>query len=148
MLCLLCPMLSSPLSSPVNSNAHSYTPWPVEEILARTNHNTLQKIYNLPPFTSPLEFLTTLALTTGRLLKVVFLTSSILSHIIGTSFSSRHRTHVIFSIRAAPQTSWPLRDILSQTGTTRKSPTSPCLQPSIRHPFLLRSLPPPFQRTR
>jgi ribosome biogenesis GTPase A len=42
----------------------------VEEILARTDAQTLRDIYNLPPFTSTLEFLTMLALTTGRLLKV------------------------------------------------------------------------------
>ncbi|EPQ53133.1 P-loop containing nucleoside triphosphate hydrolase protein, partial [Gloeophyllum trabeum ATCC 11539] len=41
----------------------------VEEIVARTEKETLQKIYNLPPFGSTLEFLTMLAMTTGRLLK-------------------------------------------------------------------------------
>ncbi|KAH7912097.1 P-loop containing nucleoside triphosphate hydrolase protein [Hygrophoropsis aurantiaca] len=41
----------------------------VEEILARTEHHTLQKIYNLPDFQSTLEFLTMLALSSGRLLK-------------------------------------------------------------------------------
>ncbi|KZT30255.1 P-loop containing nucleoside triphosphate hydrolase protein [Neolentinus lepideus HHB14362 ss-1] len=41
----------------------------VEEIVARTDSETLQKIYNLPQYTSTLEFLTMLAMTTGRLLK-------------------------------------------------------------------------------
>ena len=45
---------------------------PVEEILARTEHETLQKLYNLPQFSSTLEFLTMLALSSGRLLKVRF----------------------------------------------------------------------------
>ena len=42
----------------------------VEEILARTETERLMKIYNLPTFSSTLEFLTMLALSTGRLLKV------------------------------------------------------------------------------
>lgn len=42
----------------------------VEEILARTEPETLQKLYNLPQFSSTLEFLTMLALNSGRLLKV------------------------------------------------------------------------------
>ncbi|KAK1223667.1 nuclear GTP-binding protein nug1 [Marasmius sp. AFHP31] len=41
----------------------------VEEILARTSKETIQKTYNLPEFSSTLEFLTMLALTSGRLLK-------------------------------------------------------------------------------
>lgn len=41
----------------------------VEEILARTEHETLQKLYNVPQFSSTLEFLTMLALNSGRLLK-------------------------------------------------------------------------------
>ena len=41
----------------------------MEDILARTDPLTLQKIYNLPTFGSTLEFLTMLSLTTGRLLK-------------------------------------------------------------------------------
>lgn len=41
----------------------------VEEILGRTEHETLQKLYNLPQFSSTLEFLTMLALNSGRLLK-------------------------------------------------------------------------------
>ncbi|KAI0315678.1 P-loop containing nucleoside triphosphate hydrolase protein [Amylostereum chailletii] len=41
----------------------------VEQILARTEKEKIMKIYNLPDFTSALEFLTMLALNTGRLLK-------------------------------------------------------------------------------
>jgi len=41
----------------------------VEEILARTEAERLMKIYNLPTFSSTIEFLTMLALSTGRLLK-------------------------------------------------------------------------------
>ncbi|KAH7922290.1 P-loop containing nucleoside triphosphate hydrolase protein [Leucogyrophana mollusca] len=41
----------------------------VEEILSRTEQQTMQKIYNLPQFQSTLEFLTMLALSSGRLLK-------------------------------------------------------------------------------
>ncbi|KAH7100300.1 P-loop containing nucleoside triphosphate hydrolase protein [Auriculariales sp. MPI-PUGE-AT-0066] len=39
----------------------------VEVIVARSDAETLQKLYKLPPFATPLEFLTMLALTTGRL---------------------------------------------------------------------------------
>lgn len=42
----------------------------VEEILSRTPPATLQKLYSLPEFTSTLEFLTMMALSSGRLLKV------------------------------------------------------------------------------
>jgi hypothetical protein len=42
----------------------------VEEIMARTPPATIQKIYNLPEFGSTLEFLTMMALSGGRLLKV------------------------------------------------------------------------------
>ncbi|KAF8882975.1 hypothetical protein BD779DRAFT_1647825 [Infundibulicybe gibba] len=41
----------------------------VEEILARTPSETLQKIYNLPEFGTTLDFLAMLALTSGKLLK-------------------------------------------------------------------------------
>lgn len=41
----------------------------VEEIIARTTQPALQKIYNLPEFSSTLEFLTMLAMNSGRLLK-------------------------------------------------------------------------------
>lgn len=40
-----------------------------EEILERTAHDELQRIYSLPNFTSTLEFLTMLALSSGRLHK-------------------------------------------------------------------------------
>lgn len=43
---------------------------PVEEIVGRTPPETLQKIYKIPEYNSTLEFLTMLALTNGRLLKV------------------------------------------------------------------------------
>lgn len=42
----------------------------VDEILARTEKEKIQRIYNLPEFGSGLEFLTMLALSTGKLLKV------------------------------------------------------------------------------
>lgn len=42
----------------------------VEQILSRTDHELLRKIYNLPRVEETLEFLTMMALTTGRLLKV------------------------------------------------------------------------------
>ena len=48
---------------------------PVEEILARTQTERLMKIYDLPTFSSTLEFLTMLALSTGRLLRVRLLFS-------------------------------------------------------------------------
>ncbi|TFY51695.1 hypothetical protein EVJ58_g10432, partial [Rhodofomes roseus] len=41
----------------------------VEEILGRTDTETLKKIYNIPEIGPTLQFLTMLALTTGRLLK-------------------------------------------------------------------------------
>ncbi|KAJ6609850.1 P-loop containing nucleoside triphosphate hydrolase protein [Mycena sp. CBHHK59/15] len=41
----------------------------VEEILARTPPATMQKLYNLPEFSSTIEFLTMAALNSGRLLK-------------------------------------------------------------------------------
>ncbi|KAJ7590969.1 P-loop containing nucleoside triphosphate hydrolase protein [Mycena floridula] len=41
----------------------------VEEILLRTSPETIRKIYNLPDFANTLEFLTMLALNSGRLLK-------------------------------------------------------------------------------
>lgn len=42
----------------------------MEEILSRTDPAMIKKLYNIEGFISPLEFLTMLALTTGRLLKV------------------------------------------------------------------------------
>ncbi|KAF9650422.1 P-loop containing nucleoside triphosphate hydrolase protein [Thelephora ganbajun] len=41
----------------------------VEQILSRTDHELLKKIYNLPQVEETLKFLTMIALTTGRLLK-------------------------------------------------------------------------------
>ncbi|KIK69019.1 hypothetical protein GYMLUDRAFT_35060 [Collybiopsis luxurians FD-317 M1] len=41
----------------------------VEEILIRTEKETIQKIYSLPDYNATLEFLTMLALSSGRLLK-------------------------------------------------------------------------------
>ncbi|KAL7277978.1 hypothetical protein ACG7TL_007931 [Trametes sanguinea] len=41
----------------------------VEEILSRTDRAVLKKLYNVEEFSSTLEFLTMVALTTGRLLK-------------------------------------------------------------------------------
>ncbi|KAA1470739.1 P-loop containing nucleoside triphosphate hydrolase protein [Dentipellis sp. KUC8613] len=41
----------------------------VDEILARTEHERIQKIYNIPEFGSTMEFLTMLALSQGKLLK-------------------------------------------------------------------------------
>ena len=55
----------------VDNQSHNGT-FLVEEILARTDHATLQKIYDLPEFSNTLEFLTMLALSSGRLLKVAF----------------------------------------------------------------------------
>ena len=65
----------------------------VEDILARTDPLTLQKIYNLPTFGSTLEFLTMLSLTTGRLLKVpIFLVSVYMCALIVaiTGWDTRH----------------------------------------------------------
>ena len=42
----------------------------MEEILGRTDPAVVKKLYNVEDYTSPLEFLTMVALTTGRLLKV------------------------------------------------------------------------------
>ena len=44
----------------------------MEELLLRTERATLQKIYGFPEFSNTLEFLTMLALSIGRLLKVPF----------------------------------------------------------------------------
>lgn len=41
----------------------------VEEILTRTPPSTIRKLYNLPEYGSTIEFLTMLAMTSGRLLK-------------------------------------------------------------------------------
>lgn len=42
----------------------------VEEILLRTPHETIRKLYNVLEYTSTLEFLAMLAVTSGKLLKV------------------------------------------------------------------------------
>jgi hypothetical protein len=42
----------------------------VEEVVDRTPPDTLRKLYKIPEYNSTLEFLTMLALTNGRLLKV------------------------------------------------------------------------------
>ena len=42
----------------------------VDQILARTPPEKIQKLYDLPEFSSALEFVTMLALKSGRLLKV------------------------------------------------------------------------------
>jgi len=59
----------APLSLSLRDLQHTELP-PVEDILARTQTERLMKIYDLPSFSSTLEFLTMLALSTGRLLKV------------------------------------------------------------------------------
>jgi nuclear GTP-binding protein len=72
----------------------------VEEILARTQTERL-KIYDLPTFSSTLEFLTMLALSTGRLLKA--------SPISSPSFLSfKTQTHFL-SFRVVLPTSSPRR---------------------------------------
>ncbi len=58
----------SPTRPTLNSLADSILL--VEEIVGRTPSETLQKIYKIPESNSTLEFLTMLALTNGRLLKV------------------------------------------------------------------------------
>lgn len=42
----------------------------VDQILTRTDHELLKRIYSLPKVEETLEFLTMIALTTGRLMKV------------------------------------------------------------------------------
>ncbi|KAI0033609.1 P-loop containing nucleoside triphosphate hydrolase protein [Vararia minispora EC-137] len=48
----------------------------VEQILTRTDKEKIMKIYNLPEFTSTLEFLTMQALSTGKLSKAYVLTAA------------------------------------------------------------------------
>jgi hypothetical protein len=86
----------------------------VEEILFRTEHETLQKIYNLPHFGSTLEFLTMFALSSGRLLKVRLKTNI---HFLPFLITSHH-------YRAVLPISLVQRAKFSQTGTTRKFHTS------------------------
>ena len=73
----------------------------VEEILARTQRERLMKIYDLPTFSSTLEFLTMLALSTGRLLK-----ASPISSPPFLSFKTQTR---FLSFRAVLPTSSPRR---------------------------------------
>ena len=72
----------------------------VEEILARTQTERL-KIYDLPTFSSTLEFLTMLALSTGRLLKA--------SPISSPSFLSFKTQTRFLSFRVVLPTSSPRR---------------------------------------
>ena len=60
----------------MDGQSHIFYILVVEEILLRTERATLQNIYGLPEFSNTLEFLTMLALSSGRLLKVCFLSSS------------------------------------------------------------------------
>jgi len=73
----------------------------VEEILARTQTERL-KIYDLPTFSSTLEFLTMLALSTGRLLKASPISSPpFLSFKTQTRFLSFRAVLPTFSPRRA-----------------------------------------------
>lgn len=60
--------LGMSFGSSAQSSYHSLRPT-VEEIIDRTDHETLMKIYNVPQIGSTIEFLTMLALVSGRLLK-------------------------------------------------------------------------------
>lgn len=91
----------------------------VEEILARTEHETLQKLYNLPQFSSTLEFLTMLALNSGRLLKVSFI------------FVNSNTSHNYYIYREVLLTYFQPHVTFSWTGITKKSPTSPSRPPFI-----------------
>jgi nuclear GTP-binding protein len=76
-------LLSVPL---LNLNSR---PLLVEEILARTQTEILMKIFDLPTFSSTLEFLTMFALSTGCLLKASPISSpSLLSFKTQTNFHS------------------------------------------------------------
>jgi hypothetical protein len=70
----------------------------VEEILTRMQTERLMKIYDLPTFSSMLEFLSLLALSTGRLLTSPISSPSFLSF--------RTQTHIL-SFRAVLPTSSP-----------------------------------------
>ena len=71
---------SEDVDDPISVGGCAYSPSPlrilisglslVEEILARTQTERLMKIYDLPTFSSTIEFLTMLVLSTGRPLKV------------------------------------------------------------------------------
>ena len=60
----------------------------MEEILARTDPTIIRNLYSLPEFANPLEFLTMLALTSGRLHKVLPI-PSLLS--VTDSWNATHR---------------------------------------------------------
>lgn len=80
----------------------------VEQVLSRTDHELLKKTYNLPRIEETLEFLAMVALTTGRLLKVV----SNPSFLIGLTVITFRAAHLIFLLQP---------DRFSPTGTTKKS---------------------------
>jgi hypothetical protein len=111
----------------------------VEEILARTDPEIIQKIYSLPPFNSTLEFLTALALTTGRLLKV----SSFFHFLFWFFFRSLpynvRRLFLTLSHlrRVVPLISLPPHGMSLRTGIIRKSRISPFPQPYIHPRFHL-----------
>ena len=89
----------------------------VEEILARAQTERLMTIYDLPTFSSTLEFLTMPALNTGRLLKA--------SPISSPSFLSFETQTYFHSFRAVLPTSSSRRVKYSSTGTTKGSGSSP-----------------------
>jgi hypothetical protein len=95
----------------------NWRPLPVEEILARTQTERLMKIYDLPTFSSTLEFLNMLALSTGRLLKA--------SPIPSLSFLSFNTQTNFRPFRAVLLTSSPRRVKYSSTGTIKRSDASP-----------------------
>jgi hypothetical protein len=103
-------LLSAPLLD-LNSR-----PLLVEEILARTQTETLMKSYDLPTITSTLEFLTMLALGMGHLLKA--------SPISSPSFLSFKTLTDFHSFRAVLPTSSPRRVKYSSIGTTKRSHSS------------------------
>ena len=89
----------------------------VEEILARTQTERLMKIYDLSTFSSTLEFLTMLALSTGRLLKA--------SPISSPSFLNFKTQTDFHSFRVVLPTSSPWRIKYSSTGATKRFCSSP-----------------------
>jgi len=98
----------------------------VEEILARAQTERLMTICDLPTFSSTLELLTMLALSTGHLLKA--------SPITSPSFLSFKTETDFHSFRAVLPTSSSRRVKYSTTGTTKgsgSSPNHPCCMPRI-----------------
>ena len=89
----------------------------VEEILARAQTERLVTIYDLPTFSSTLEFLTKLGLSTVHLLKA--------SPISSPSFLSFKTQTDFHSFRAVLPTSSSRRVKYSSTGTTKGSGSSP-----------------------